>query len=238
MKQNKSNCIICGEDLIYREDYIDIKCEYCGKVFNTNVTCRNKHYICDSCHSLKGIDFILAYCKSTTKTNPIVMAMEIMNTEGIHMHGPEHHFLVPAILIASYYNTISEKFDVKEEKLMIAKKRAEDVKGGFCGFYGSCGAAVGCGIFLSVITSTTPLTKDTWGLVNESTGRVLLSLAEIGGPRCCKKGVFTGIKVTSKLLHEKMGVKLYDYDETPKCRYSKLNKECIGYECPYNISNF
>lgn len=233
---SKNNCLICSEELIYFKDYVDIKCSYCNESFKTNVTCKNGHYICDSCHSLKGVDLILSYCKSSEKTNPVEMAIDIMNSDGIFMHGPEHHYLVPAVLITSYYNTL-KNFTDREKSLLIAKKRAEDVKGGFCGFYGSCGAAVGCGIFFSVITSTTPLTKDTWGLVNMATGKCLLSLSDIGGPRCCKKGVFTVIKESSKILDEKFGIKLYDYENNSKCTYSKFNKECIGKDCPYNLTN-
>lgn len=235
---NKTGCIICGENLIYTENYNNVKCVYCMKGFKSNVTCGKGHYVCDACHSLSGTDLILTYCKVNSKKNPIEMANDIMKSEGIFMHGPEHHFLVPAVLIASYYNTIGEREKV-EDALMVAKKRADDVKGGFCGFYGSCGAAVGCGIFLSIITSTTPLTKDTWGVVNEATGRVLIDLSKIGGPRCCKKGVFTAISETARLLDEKFKVKLYDYEnDIPKCSFTRLNKECIGENCPYNISNF
>ena len=37
------------------------------------------------------------------------MAIEIMKSPMINMHGPEHHFLVPAVLITSYYNIKDEK---------------------------------------------------------------------------------------------------------------------------------
>ncbi|MEG0371074.1 MAG: DUF5714 domain-containing protein [Clostridium sp.] len=233
--KNKNNCLLCSGEIVYKGEYLPVKCSYCGGEFTSNVTCSNGHYVCDSCHSLGGVELVLSYCIATTKANPIEMANDIMNTEGFCMHGPEHHFLTPAILITSYYNNISQDTETKKKKLLVAKKRAEDVKGGFCGFYGSCGAAVGCGIFLSVITSTTPLTKDTWGLVNEATGRVLIKLSKIGGPRCCKKGVFTAISETSKLIHEKLNIKLYDYENTDiECGYTKYNKECIGKECPYN----
>lgn len=231
----KSNCLVCGEELLYRNDYIEVKCEYCKKTYSTNVTCKNFHYICDKCHSLQGNDFILNYCRFTEEKDPYKIAVEIMKDKSIHMHGPEHHFLVPAILIASYYNNLGKGETLKAEKLEIAKERAKYVKGGFCGFYGSCGAAVGAGIFLSIITETTPLTKKTWGLVNEMTGRVLIELSEIGGPRCCKKGVFTAIKEASKIIEREFGLEILEGNKTIKCGFSKFNKECIGKSCPYNL---
>lgn len=68
-----------------------------------------------------------------------------MRNPNVKMHGPEHHFLVSAILLAAYYNT---KKDYKEKatKIRMAKKRASQILGGFCGFYGDCGVAVGTGI--------------------------------------------------------------------------------------------
>jgi hypothetical protein len=36
-----------------------------------------------------------------------------MNSEQVPMHGPEHHFIVPAVLLAAYYNI---KDDPEEKK--------------------------------------------------------------------------------------------------------------------------
>lgn len=235
-KKYKVNCMLCGEELAYGESYEEVTCVYCKNRFNSNVTCKNGHYVCDSCHSLKGVGLILTYCKNTDKTNPIEIAVDIMKSKNFYMHGPEHHFLVPATLITSYYNNIGETSELKEKGLLIAKKRAEDIKGGFCGFYGNCGAAVGTGIFMSIITSTTPLTKKTWGITNEITGRSLIKISELGGPRCCKRNLFTAIRQATEFVDKKLNVKLYDYEDFKiVCDFSKLNSECIGKECPYNL---
>ncbi|VUT25840.1 MAG: hypothetical protein MOIL_01256 [Candidatus Methanolliviera sp. GoM_oil] len=55
--------------------------------------------------------------------------------------------------------------------------------GGFCGYHGDCGAAVGTGIFISLITDATPLSKHEWKLSNLMTAKSLLSIANHGGPR-------------------------------------------------------
>ncbi|MEF9951882.1 MAG: DUF5714 domain-containing protein [Clostridium sp.] len=234
--ENKFNCILCDAEINYSEDYSLHKCIYCKGEFQSNTACKNGHYVCDSCHALKGVDLIYSYCLETLKSNPMDMANDIMGCDGFKMHGPEHHFLAPAVLLSSYCNVQNLSYEEKKKMLLVAKKRAEDVKGGFCGFYGSCGAAVGCGMFLSIITGTTPLTKDTWGLVNEGTGKCLIKLSEIGGPRCCKKGMFTSINIASRILDEKMNIRLYDYENEVKCTYSKYNKECIGKDCPHSIA--
>ncbi len=41
-------------------------------------------------------------------------------------------------------------------------KRAKQVPGGTCGYWGVCGAAAGAGIFMSVMTGSSPLHKDAW----------------------------------------------------------------------------
>jgi len=51
----------------------------------------------------------------------------------------------------------------------MTKKRAEKVLGGFCGLYGGCTAAVGTGIFVSLVTNATPLSEGEWKLTNLTT---------------------------------------------------------------------
>ena len=73
------------------------------------------------------------------------------------------------------------------------RRRARNVLPAFCGLYGACGAAVGCGIFMSVYTGTTPLSKDTWSLCNYATAGALSEMAKLGGPRCCKRNTFAAL---------------------------------------------
>ena len=237
MTQNKSkhsyNCMICGEELEYIQGYKEVTCLYCNGKFEANVTCKAGHYVCDACHSMSGLDLIESYCKETNKTNPIDMAIDLMNSPSVNMHGPEHHFLVPAVLITSYYN-IKGDDKSKVKKLAVAKKRGSAVPGGVCGFHGNCGAAVGTGIFMSIITEASPLTKDSWGLANLMTGNTLISIGNKGGPRCCKRNTFIAIYEAAKFTEEKLGVRMYEYEDyTPKCTYKSKNKECIGKDCNF-----
>ncbi|MCW3491571.1 DUF5714 domain-containing protein [Dethiobacter alkaliphilus] len=232
-QKHTQDCMICGLELKYFEEYKKLECVYCHKSFRSNVTCVNGHYVCDMCHSMDAITLIENYCQETEKVNPIEMAIELMKNPAINMHGPEHHFLVPAVLLTAFYNHKGDK-STKVKKLQVAKMRAKEVKGGFCGFYGNCGAAVGTGICISLITDATPLTRESWGLANLMTGRALISLAKTGGPRCCKRNLFTSIKEAAKFIEEHFGVKMYDnenYDHT--CSFKERNKECLLHECPY-----
>lgn len=104
--------------------------------------------------------------------------------------------------------------------------------GGFCGFYGDCGAAVGTGIFVSLLTGATPLSKKEWRLANLMTARSLSAIAEYGGPRCCKRNTFLALREALKFIEEHFGTQL-DEGRPIKCGFHMLNKECLLEECPF-----
>lgn len=233
MKKHNVGCMVCAEELVYSTEDKDLKCIYCNETFQSNVTCSSGHYICNTCHSKDSMDLIFSYCLNSDETNPVNMAIELMKSENINMHGPEHHFLVPAVLVAAYYEKVS-KPELKEDKLRITKERAKKVPGGICGNYGTCGAAVGTGLFMSIITEATPLTEGSWGLSNEITGHSLISMGQTGGPRCCKRNTFIALVEACKFIEEKLDVKLYDYENTKiTCEFKQNNKQCIGKRCPF-----
>ncbi|SHE58239.1 DUF5714 domain-containing protein [Clostridium fallax] len=236
--KNKPNmdCMVCGEELVYKQNNEIAVCYYCKKEFITNVSCKNGHFVCDKCHGKDGYSLIEEYCVNSDELNPLDICENLMNNKKINMHGPEHHFLVPAALLCSYFNRIGEK-EKKKGKIAIAKTRAMTIPGGSCGYYGNCGAAVGAGIFMSIMTESTPLSEDSWAKCNEITGRILIHLAKMGGPRCCKRSVYTAITETNKFLEENFSITLIGKSDKIFCGYSKYNKQCIGNRCEYNLSN-
>ena len=155
-----------------------------------------------------------------------------MQNEKIKMHGPEHHFLVPAVLIAAWCNKTGDPD--KSEKISAAKKRAEKVPGGSCGTHGNCGAGVGTGIFISLITRSTPLAKEEWGLSNLVTGKTLVRIARHGGPRCCKRDVYLALDEAIIFLKENFSVALAP--SRIHCGFSENNKECLKDSCPFYFS--
>ena len=103
--------------------------------------------------------------------------------------------------------------------------------GGFCGYYGSCGAAVGTGIFISLITEATPLSRQEWKLSNMMTAQSLFSVANSGGPRCCKRTAFLSILQVKDFLKEHFNIDNTVRDV--KCEFNSLNNECLRAECPF-----
>jgi hypothetical protein len=153
-----------------------------------------------------------------------------MEHPSISMHGPEHHFLVPAVLLTAY-NRVKPGSNLPVQ-LKQARQRAEGVRGGSCGFCGNCGAAVGTGIFISLITGTTPLSKATWQLCNRMTAESLLSIAEHGGPRCCKRDTFLALQSADAFLQKEFDTRL-EMPDSITCDFSPRNKECLKEGCPF-----
>jgi hypothetical protein len=222
--------MICGDELHYAQNQQTRKCSICSRDFSSNVACRKGHYVCDVCHALGAMDIIEYYSLNNRELPPLPLAVHIMQNHKIKMHGPEHHFLVPAVLLNAYYRAIN-KIELLADKIKIARKRAEIVPGGFCGFYGNCGAAVGTGITVSIITAATPLSINEWKLANLMTAQSLLKIAENGGPRCCKRDSFIAIKEGIAFIRRHLGVAIEDGNVA--CRFSAMNKECRADHCVF-----
>jgi len=230
----KDGCIICGSDLVYSERSEVMQCSICKGSYDSNAKCTEGHFVCDACHEMEGFDYISAFCCISNSTNPVEIADQIMGNPKIKLHGPEHHFLVPAVLLTAYYNKTG-KPEMIREKLRIARQRAKVVLGGFCGFYGTCGAAIGTGIFMSVMSGATPLSKEEWTLSNRITAACLYEIANIGGPRCCKRVTYLALGKAVEFIEEHLDVILDPTEVT--CSWYKRNKECISNECPFFPGN-
>jgi len=229
--EHNSGCLICGNKLIYEETASEHKCFYCGEIFNSNNKCTNGHFICDTCHSSGAMDLIEKYTLTTSLTDPVEIATVLMKNSAIKMHGPEHHFLVPAVLLAAYYNRTKENKN-RETDIKAARKRGEKVPGGFCGFNGACGAGIGVGIFVSIITKATPLTSESWKLSNLATSKALELIAYCGGPRCCKRDTFLALLTARDYIKKHLDISI-DVNRDIKCEFFNNNKECLKENCNF-----
>lgn len=229
-----SECLICCEPLAYLEKQEKMECAFCHQSFPSNTKCVKGHYVCDACHEKQGLELIKEFCLHTECKNPLEIAREIMRSPFIYMHGPEHHTLVGAALLAAYKNAGGkiELAQALDEML----NRAGRIPGGICGLYGCCGAAVSAGVFYSIITSTSPLSEESWGLCNSLTAKCLSHIGAIGGPRCCKRDSFTAILTAIDFVEKNTGVQI---EKSPDvvCAFSHRNAQCIRAKCPYYASS-
>lgn len=226
----RGGCLICGKPLIYFEEAETMECCICHKKFKSHASCEDGHYVCDECHQEKGIQAVMDGCMKSRSRNPITILQEIMENPYIYMHGPEHHVLTGAALLTAYHNCGGD-IDLKAG-LCEMRERGGSYPGGACGLWGCCGAAVSAGMFMSIITKATPLTGKSWRMSNQITARALGKLADLGGPRCCKRNSFTAVKEAAEFVKENMGIGM-ELPEKIQCNYSEENEQCLKKYCPY-----
>lgn len=225
---HQQGCVLCGKPLRYEQEGREYTCAICGRKQVANIICPDGHFVCDDCHGT-GYMRAAASLRESRGQDPLQLLEDVMALPEIHLNGPEHHILVPCVLLTACANAGVEI--TLETALPEAIRRARRIPGGTCGYWGVCGAAVGTGIFASVLLGTTPLKQDIWHIPQLLTAACLVRLAEIGGPRCCKRTSRICIEVGAQFVEEQLGLTL---PRSPvRCSYARNQRECIGGECPY-----
>ncbi len=227
-KDKKKNCVICGKPLVYLPEETLLECRICRKYKPANAACEDGHFVCDECHSGGGAA-ILALLQHSGEKDPIALLHRVFALEDVHLHGPEHHGIVPCVLITAYHNC-GGQLDF-ERALTEAWKRGRKIPGGACGFLGVCGAAAGAGIFASIVSEATPLTARQWEIPQRLTAACLEAMAEIGGPRCCKRTSRIAVETAAAFAEKEFGVAMPV--SRPGCVFWAWNNECIGQRCPF-----
>lgn len=225
-------CLICSAPLEYLESDVLMECEICHKQEFSRTRCVHGHYVCSECHT-KGLDAIIGYCEKETSKNPIAIIETMMRMPFCHMHGPEHHVMVGAALLCAYHNA-GGSIDL-HSALIEMMNRGKTVPGGACGFWGACGAGISSGMFVSVISKSTPLANEPYALSHLMTSESLGTIGRIGGPRCCKRNSFLSILAAADFVKEHFGIELETQDVI--CGYSAKNNQCIGTRCPFSPLN-
>ena len=228
----KEECLICKAPLVYLKTNELMECAICHKKENSKTRCVNGHYVCNECHTA-GMDQIIGLCLGETSKDPIAIIEKMMEMPFCHMHGPEHHAMVGAALLTAYKNAGGE-VDLPQalEEMM---NRGRQVPGGACGFWGACGAGISTGMFISIITDSSPLMQESFGLSNTMTSESLNKIGEIGGPRCCKRDSYLSLLTAIDFVKDKLGVEMDKHEIV--CTHSKDNNQCIGKRCPFSPAN-
>ncbi len=224
----KDECLICKAPLIYLKNDEVMECVICHKKENSKTRCANGHYVCNACH-MKGLNSILGVCMASESKDPVAIIQEMMDLPFCHMHGPEHHVMVGAALLTAYKNAGGD-IDL-EKALLEIMNRGKQVPGGACGFWGACGAGISSGMFVSIVSASTPLTVEPFALSHKMTAASLTAIGEIGGPRCCKRDSYLSIQSAIDFTAEHFGIQMEKTEII--CRHSNQNNQCIGRRCPF-----
>lgn len=228
----KEECLICQAPLEYLEQDISMECAICHKRENSKTRCVNGHYICNECHT-QGMDSIIGLCLAETSKNPIEIIDRIMDQPFCHMHGPEHHVFVGSALLTAFKNA-GGNIDL-HPALLEMMSRGRSVPGGACGFWGACGAGISAGMFLSIISRSTPLSAAPLGDANQMTAAALGQIGAIGGPRCCKRNSYLSILAAIDFVKDRFQIQMKK--PVVVCRRPSQNNQCIGKKCPFSRVN-
>lgn len=228
----REECLICKAPLEYLKSDILMECEICHKKESSKTRCVNGHYVCNKCHT-QGLDTIIGLCMKETSKNPVVIIEKMMALPFCHMHGPEHHVMVGSALLTAYKNA-GGNIDL-HGALIEMMNRGKSVPGGACGFWGACGAGISTGMFISIISQSTPLSNEPFALSHKMTAKSLEKIGEIGGPRCCKRDSFISVLSAIEFVKEHFGIEMEKVEVV--CHYSAQNNQCIGKRCPFSKAN-
>ncbi|MEK7812133.1 MAG: DUF5714 domain-containing protein [Candidatus Desantisbacteria bacterium] len=230
-EKKRQDCMVCGQGLEYLASATSVTCIYCGKEEEGYFRCHEGHYVCNECHSRDGLEIITNFCLSSKSTNPLDMANTIMKHPKIHMIGPEHHPLIAGVLVAAYKNLTGK---IGDDEIKEAIKRGHTIPGGYCGLYGTDGAAIACGIAASVILKATPLSDTERIIANMLTSRALSAIANYRGSRCCKRSTWVALETAIQYFREVLKVEMgYIPASQIQCEYSQRNNHCSKADCRF-----
>ncbi|WP_291326105.1 DUF5714 domain-containing protein [Desulfovibrio sp. UCD-KL4C] len=231
--KNSTGCMVCGAELTYLTEYEKKICAFCGEEHEANACCENNHFVCDKCHSEDGLEVLPHILISSTETDMIDLLMKVRNHPAIPMHGPEHHALVPGIIVAAYRNSGGK---INNKVIETAISRGAKIAGGFCGFMGICGAAIGVGVAISAILEATPLTPDLRSTAQKGTLTALELIAKIKAARCCQRDSWLALQAAAEVSKATLGLRI-TADKHMVCSQMDSNQECMGRKCPVILNN-
>lgn len=174
---------------------------------------------------------ILAHCLASAHTQPYPLLLELMRLPETAMHGPEHHLLLTAALLTAFCNE-TEQHAHLQSYLTQANERSMPVPGGACGNWGICGAAIGCGIYASIVSGASPFAEEEWKIAGQLTACCGNAVSKEGGPRCCKRDSFLSLLETIPYSNQAFGTH-FTLPEDLRCDFFPNNKECKTRACPF-----
>ncbi len=222
------DCMCCGAELEVLSSPRPVPCVYCGRSTTTAVLCRRGHFVCDACHTRDGLATIRHICAATDETDMLALMRTIRQHPALPLHGPEHHALVPAVILTTYRNRGGA---LPAAAIDTGIERGAQVAGGACAFWGACGAATGVGVGFGVILDANPLEATARQTVMRVTQQVLAALAALRVARCCQRDSWIALREAARLSRELLPVSLLA-EARLVCRQRKRNRECAQADCP------
>lgn len=149
------------------------------------------------------------------------------------MHCPQHHYLVTAAMLSVAFKAQGRSQEELSDALLEAMMRAKNVLPAFCGLYGSCGTAVGLGIYASILQDCDQYSEKSWALSNKIVGECLSKISQIEGPRCCKRNTYLALEVGLAFSKEHFQLNLGDSSKIVCRHYMRNVQDCKKSACPF-----
>ena len=219
-------CVLCGGELEPAD--CAAVCAFCGRETPTQYLCAAGHHICEECQLADWPQVVERVCESTRERDPSAIVNLIMRHPMSVMHSPQHHILVTPAMLAALRN--GGLRPLKPGRLASAIERTRGIPLGACGTRGECGAAVGVGALVSVLTGATYSKDRERSLALQATAEALLAIASAGGPRCCKQSVYLALETAALFLRREVDLGL---PVEPRCEFAERNEECKKERCRY-----
>jgi len=221
-------CMVCGAALVYETTPTVRRCHYCLVEEYNAAACANGHFVCDRCHQQEALPVIRHLLTTSRATDLLELLHLARKHPALPMHGPEHHALLPGVILACYRNNGGA---LTEKAILTGIERGSRVPGGSCGFWGNCGAVIGAGIAAAVILEATPLTPHPRQRAQSFSAALLTAVSRITGGRCCQRESWIVLRETAARSRELFGVHLPA--EFPlACDQYHHNHECLRAACP------
>ncbi len=224
----RAGCLICGSAIEYLDRPEPMTCVRCGAEERTSARCLQGHFICDACHLDEPRQIIQRLCLQATETDMIALLKRIRRDPAVPLHGPEHHGLVPGIILAAYRNAGGPLTD---RQIMDGIDRGMLIPGGSCAFLGACGAASGVGTGFAAILDANPLKPGPRQVVMEVVAEVLRRFARFEAARCCQRECYLALRTAAEYSGAHLDIPL-QADEPLVCTQFANNHECIEALCP------
>ncbi len=226
--KHAAGCMVCAAPLVYHDVPRSAACAYCGEKSETAALCEAGHFVCDACHAADALALIERSCLASDETDMATLMERIRRHPAVPMHGPEHHGLVPGVILATARN-LGEP--VTDEMVRRGIGRGLQICGGHCAYMGACGAALGVGVAFGILLDASPVKGAERRAVQWVVTEALTPIADLEAGRCCQRDAWLALRKAADTSQAILGFRLHA-DAAVVCSQTTENTECIGAACP------
>lgn len=225
--RHTTGCMVCGAALIYRSAAIPVPCSFCKVMHQATALCEQGHFVCDQCHAEDALQVIEHICLTTQETDMLILLDQIRRHPAMPTNGPEHHGLVPGIILATLRNLGGE---IPAAMISTGIRRGVQVIGGSCAYMGICGAAAGIGVAFGLILEANPLKATERQQVQAAVLEAISEIAAQHAARCCQRDCVLALQAAVRISKRLLPVSL-QAENLLVCRQQHKNRDCQGPAC-------